>query len=255
MVVKKGFTLSEVMVTMTVLGIIAAVLVPTLTKISPSTSKVMFKKTYSTLEKSVNNLISDESIYPSDIVNSAVSLPRGFNYAEKDSAPTYYTNNKFCTYLSDQFNTTGSVTCPAHASTGNGIFYTSDGITWNVINTYSDDTAYANRNTATNNTQFPVNSTSFTTKVIVDIDQSSKSSNTNCSTDTSAASYSFNPGSGAAAMTRCADWDNASTKFQAKPDRFIFGIRYDGKIQIGSAGGTSDLYANLYLSNPTDNKQ
>ena len=61
---KKGFTLSEVMVTLGVLGVLAAILIPAITKVTPSTERVMFKKAHATLEKAVSEMIEDETNYP-----------------------------------------------------------------------------------------------------------------------------------------------------------------------------------------------
>lgn len=267
MAVKKGFTLSEVMIAMTILGVLAAVLVPVLTNLSPSTSKVMFKKAYSTLEKAVNNMVSDETNYPSDVPITptppgTISYSKGLNNtAAVTNIVGGTTYNKFCYLFTDQLNTTtgGGASCVLATATGLNVFSTADGIVWNISTPVSDTTTNAETlaNVSTTAVEFPVGAIptdSYRTKIIIDIDQSTKRSNTNCSADTNATSYNFDPGTGSAAMVRCADWNNASGNFQAKPDRFIFGVRYDGKIQIGSAGGTSDIYANLYLSNPTDNK-
>lgn len=267
MAIKKGFTLSEVMIAMTVLGVIAAILVPAIMKNIPSTNIVMFRKAYSTLEKSINNLISDETNYPSDVTiiptnAGGTSYQKGFNNTTATtntvSGTTY---NKFCYFLTDQFNTTsgGGTSCLNSASTGLNVFTTSDGTIWNIVTPASDTTTNAEDATSVsgNTVEFPISPTlpanaaySYLTKIIVDVNTGSKS--TDCSTDSAAASYSFNPGSGAVAMTRCSDYDNASGNWSAKPDRFIFGVRFDGKIQVGSGAGT-DLYATHFLSSPTTN--
>lgn len=265
MEVKKGFTLSEVMIAMTILGVLAAILVPVLTNTAPSTSKVMFKKAYSTIEKAINNMISDETNYPSDVtiipLSDSISRAKGFN---NTTAVTNSTYNKFCYLFTDQLNTTtgGTTSCVLATATGTNVFNTADGIVWNIITPAKDSDTNAETTTTVYGTtvEFPVGATaanSYLTKIIVDIDQSTKRSNTNCSADSSAASYNFNPGTGSAAITRCTNYNvNDAVKGYCSdnPDRFIFGIRYDGKIQVGS-GASTDLCANQILSSPTENKQ
>lgn len=244
MATKKGFTLSEVMIAMTVLGVLAAILVPTIMKTMPSNSKVLFRKAYSTLEKSVNNMINDETNYPSDQLSG--TTPKGFNY----TTATTNTSNKFCYFLTDQLNYVGSATCPATGASTNAYFLTTDGIVWSI--------SYPGGGTdAAPDTQFPVSNT-YATKVIVDVNGSSNGPN--CSNDDNAASYNFNDGAATAALTKCPNWKTYGTYTPTedpcakdKPDRFIFGIRYDGKIQIGSAGAT-DACADRTLENPTTNQ-
>lgn len=263
MATKKGFTLSEVMIAVTVVGVLAAILVPTVMKTMPSNSKVLFKKAYSTLEKSVNNMISDDTNYPSDqsIIpnNGTTSYSKGFNY----TTATTNTSNKFCYFLTDQLNISGSSSCPATGSTGLGLFTTNDGILWNVYIPVSDTTTNSETVATvwTTAVQFPVGATvanSYTTKVIVDVN--GPSTGPNCTNDDNAATYNFNNGTATAALTKCPNW-KAYASYTAtedpcakdKPDRFIFGVRYDGRLQIGSAGGT-DACADRTLTRPTTNQ-
>lgn len=241
MVTKKGFTLSEVMVAMTVLGVIAAVLVPSVMKTMPSNSKVLFKKAYATVEKSITNLLSDDTNYPPDQLSGSTS--RGLNY----TTATTNTSNKLCYFLTDQLNYVGSITCPGTGAATNAYFTTTDGIVWSID--------YPGGGTdAAPDTQFPIASNSYATKIVVDVN--GISNGPNCSADSAANTYFFGDGASAAALTRCTNYNvNHATKGYCSdnPDRYIIGVRYDGKLQIGS-GGTTDLCANQILSAPTTNQ-
>ena len=61
---KYGFTLSEVLVTMAALGLIAVVLIPTADKLKPNHELLMFKKAYYTASRVVQDLINDPYSYP-----------------------------------------------------------------------------------------------------------------------------------------------------------------------------------------------
>lgn len=237
--IKKGFTLSEVMVTLGILGVLAAFLVPAIMQTTPDNNRVMFKKAYSILEQSVSQMINDDKNYPSDQVNSSYpNIQRGFNYTSKDAS---ITTNKFCYFLSDRLNTVGTISCPLTAATGTGTFTATDGVSWGIYIPISDSTTDSLANSASANTtavQFPLNLTLYTTKMIIDVNGSK---GPNCTADTSgtAAPYS---------LAACAVTADCSSK----PDRFIIGVRYDGKLQIGVTG-SSDACANSILQEPTTN--
>lgn len=220
MAVKKGFTLSEVMIAMTVLGVLAAILVPTVMKTMPSANNVMFKKAYSSVEKSVSNMISDEANYPSGAIWNNVGVPTacqigglnvecGFHNTETTQNGTM---DKFFYFFKEQFNTT---TDPVWtAGTHLGTFTTNDGIAWTV---YVPATAFPLDNTV---------ATGYTTFITFDVNQGSKS--TNCSQ----VAYS-NPTISACTGT-------------TKPDTFRVQVRYDGKLLIPSG----DTTAQGYLTEP-----
>ena len=61
---KFAFTLSELMMALAILGIVAAITLPRLNNSMPSHNKMMMKKAYYTIEDVVSELISDEKLYP-----------------------------------------------------------------------------------------------------------------------------------------------------------------------------------------------
>lgn len=257
---KNGFTLVEVLMSLLIIALISTILIPSITKLKPNRNKVMFKKAYYSLESAINLLITDDLLYPSDqkLKFGEITYSRGFNYTK---AITNGSTNKFCYNLSEAFNTIGTVVCPAvgdttstSAVTGRGFFTTTDGIFWNAYTMVSDTTnnsLVVAETTAANTTsyQFPVNSTLYQTKIVVDVD--GVKNGDNCSTDASATSYRIVTSSAASeALTQCPTY--SATACTKAPDRYIIGIRYDGKIQIGSAAG-ADYCAESILSNFTDN--
>lgn len=264
---KKGFTLSETLITIAVVGVIAAIIIPAMTKTMPSNNKVMFKKAYSTLGQTINLLSNDSVHYPSLMTaqnddNSGYSetVERGFNYtcktlsADGYTCASYYTGtpaNKFVYLFADQLNISDSVTGSA-GTTGTWSFTTSDGVVWTIYIPIADSTngSTASGTPQTNNSyQFPMNLTLYTTKVLIDVNgfdplnpNNPKTKGPNCTIDSTGNTYSFISNGSTYSfnyLNTCSD-----------PDRFIFGIRYDGKIQVSGSGG-SDSIAKTYLQAPT----
>ncbi len=60
----KGFTLTELMVAMAVIGILIAVVTPAIMKTRPNKNKMMIKKSFYTTEQIISTLINDEKLYP-----------------------------------------------------------------------------------------------------------------------------------------------------------------------------------------------
>lgn len=234
---KKGFSLMEALLTMVIIGFVAAIVTPMLVKSSPDKNKVMFRKAYNVMLQGVSNLINDDTNYPATQVDITTGYQNGFNY----TTATSNTSNKFCYFLTDSLNTIGSVTCPSTSAATNAYFTTSDGIVW-TIDFPSGGTD------AAPNTQFPLSLTSYSPKFVVDVDGTSKGPN--CSTDDNATSYTFGSGAGTA-LTRCS-WYASCTAGTANPqnttpDRYIIGIRFDGKLQVGSGSSTDDCANNILL--------
>lgn len=247
----KGFTLAEVMIAVTVLGILSAMLIPAVMKLTPSNNKILFRKAYSTLSRAVNDMISDDEIYPVNQINSALSVTRGFNYTLLNSTPTYYATSKFCYLLADRLNITGSAACqdngntgvpgPNGTGTGVGTFTTSDGMFWSVYLPYSDAVSHTNANSSNANSvstvQFPLCSPSttavcsnsfYTTLVTIDVNGTSKG-----------------PGCSTVAISNPSV--SACTNSNTVPDIYQIGVRFDGKLYIP----TTDTWANTILSDMT----
>lgn len=252
---KKGFTLSEVLMAIFVLGLLAAVLVPTLTKSAPDRNKIMFKKAYFSLERAVSLMINDNANYPvSKTITLAdgVTYQKGFNYT---AATTNGTANKFCYFLSQTLNTVGQVTC--RESTDAEMtqllnFRTSDGIAWGLYfaspetGNSSETSANANDRTVV---QFPIGADLYDTKVLIDVNGAKEP---NCSLDINASTYTPYPPDST---------NSESFNYQAtckKPDRFIISVRYDGKLRVGMSNhdnaNITDQNAIDILQDPTNNK-
>lgn len=234
-----AFTLSEVLVTLAILGVIAAVTIPAVMQVTPSRTKVMYRKAYYVVERAISNMSNDDTNYPSSILDGS-NNQRWFNYT---TAVSNGSTNKFCYLFFDQLNVVGSATSSCQDTSTSGLGGTSivtpDGINWRIYLAGSD---------AAPNSQFPITKTdsSYPTKIVIDVNGSN---GPNCFTDSGYNTYKY---TGSYTQTLCTD---------NNPDSFIIGVRYDGKLQIGSgvdATGTStstDDEAVNILSDPTNNRK
>ena len=134
---KKSFTLSEIMIAMTVFGIIAAACIPIVMNMSPNKHAIMIKKAYYTTEQIVSDLINDPIYYPTgDFAHDSTvmtdSTMTGFAkfsclFAKKLNiyTPAGFTKiniNDFCARTSNS----GSY----KEQTANNILFTNDGMVW-----------------------------------------------------------------------------------------------------------------------------
>ena len=76
----RGFTLTELMIALAVIGVLVAVVTPAIMKTRPNKNKMMVKKTYYTTEQIVSSLINDERLYPD--MTEACENPEGVEETE-----------------------------------------------------------------------------------------------------------------------------------------------------------------------------
>lgn len=90
----KAFTLAEAIITLTLLSVIAAILIPAATNITPSSVKTPFRNAYNITSTTVDNLINNDTIYPaSELISADVPIPKGFLYTTTGTKHTYSGSN------------------------------------------------------------------------------------------------------------------------------------------------------------------
>ena len=110
--VKQGFSLAEALMTMVVLGIILAFVLPSITSTKPSESKLLYKKTFYTISEAMMAVINNPDLY--DTTQYDV-LKHPVNTEEEN----------FCQYLAGYLNTVGNVNC---TDDNNGSFRLANGV-------------------------------------------------------------------------------------------------------------------------------
>ncbi len=135
---KFAFTLAEALVTLAILGVLAALLIPVLESSRPDKDKLTYKKALYTMQKALSQAMDSDS-FP-NTANSAAYW--------KD---TKIEPEAFCESVAESLNIAGNVNCniPAGSSSfANPNFTTNDGIRyWGLEGKFTSDnrTIYADR--------------------------------------------------------------------------------------------------------------
>lgn len=153
--INKAFTLAEVMITMAVLGILASILLPAVSKVRPNENKSLFKKAYYVAERMVSELVNDEDLYPLnedmaglDNISEAWYDGKCYGLPDDQDPPCSNGSNgsdKFCKLFAAKVNTINDdVNCVAGSRepTNSNVpsFITTDGIYWYMPYTDFDTT-------------------------------------------------------------------------------------------------------------------
>ncbi|MCD7879303.1 MAG: type II secretion system GspH family protein [Candidatus Gastranaerophilales bacterium] len=108
----KAFTLAEALVTMAIIGVIAAISLPLLSKSRPDKDAIMYKKAVSTLKYAMTEIQTLENNNGSDY----------FNYLKTNGTPNY------CEKLAAVIKTSGGSDCSSAGTADNPNFQAADGI-------------------------------------------------------------------------------------------------------------------------------
>ena len=124
----KAFTLAETLIVTSIIGVIATIMLNSMSKLAPDKEKMLYKKAYQTVEKTVGELVNDESLYPYDLnklgfINTAAAKLPGEN-------TSYSGATKFRSLFAEKLNIPGRVTSSSDSAT----FRTSDGIQYTINN-------------------------------------------------------------------------------------------------------------------------
>lgn len=128
---KKAFTLSEALVTLAIIGVLAAILIPVINNVRPDKDKITYKKALYNVQNAVADAM-DSTVY-SIAANSAA-------YWKDQNID----DEAFCKSIADALNTSGKVDCISESSYESPNFITTDGIRyWGLEGKkFDDDTNY-----------------------------------------------------------------------------------------------------------------
>lgn len=156
----KGFTLSEVLIALLVLGIIVAASVPVIMRLAPNKNVAMIKKAYYITESIVSGLINDSYYYPDNSIHCQGSYSTGafnsdtggtcyYGFDDSSSVTVLNTNintvsddanDKFRCLFASKLNIKENLSYVCQ-NNGIGIVTTMDGMTWNFRAISSTGTA------------------------------------------------------------------------------------------------------------------
>lgn len=133
---KKGFTLAEMLITIAIVGILAAICMPMVRKVMPNKELLMFRKGYYLTERIVAELINDEDLYPEIYDEDGDATDNGQYLANTEEVTykgkTYSGNTKFCELFAAKLNkTSNEVSCGTYLDNG-GTLTTTDGMVWHI---------------------------------------------------------------------------------------------------------------------------
>lgn len=136
---KKGFTLQELLITMLMIGVVAAVTAPAITGLFPDENKMKYMKAYNTLTNITGEIINDLSLYWDVYDDTTSELEEsGFYSSAKPQVPPYNNDDhcqsasKYPAIFSKFVNIQGEVSYSNNAALGSTVeFTTNDGVLWN----------------------------------------------------------------------------------------------------------------------------
>ena len=156
---KYAFTMAETMLTIAVIGVLAAIMIPAMKKFTPDKSKSLFKKAANVTERIVYEMYNDDEIYPR-IGKDGVKKYDGFNNTERvvymgneygADSNGYKKAQKFCQIFARKLSTNNdSIDCsPKSGLTARSVnvsptITTVDGIAWYIpITDFNDENYHA----------------------------------------------------------------------------------------------------------------
>lgn len=232
-----AFTVAELLITMFILGIIAAIMLPAIRKVSPDNNMILFKKSFKEASSIMVNLINDRKLYPEI---------DGFTYGNEEinfgvvtagkvvsvNGVNYRGANKFCMAFASKVNIIGDtangciVELPNDKALETPSFSTTDNCDWYIQGwepkvSYS----YVKNSSNVNTNEIKKDILNPSTTILVDIN-GNKGPNCRAS--------SYKDANDKTPLDVDFDVNTAEIKDNdcKKPDRFTLIVRYDGKIMF-----------------------
>ena len=126
-----GFTLAEILIVLCVIGFLALIMLLNMHRATPDKYKAMFKKSFSVAERTIGEIVNDESLYP--YKEDRVGLLNTDTVTVGDKS--FGGDHKFCRLFADRLNLASDIKTDSSGC----YFETTDGVAWFVPVVGKDD--------------------------------------------------------------------------------------------------------------------
>ena len=124
---KKGFTLTEIMIALAIIAILSVILMPMIFKLRPNQEVMMAKKAFGQAQTIVSEMINNENCYPFVYDRVGFSDERAYSCSQNGNGDR---NQKFVSLFEEYLN-------PINVD--NGTFRTKDGISWTLNSQFTQN--------------------------------------------------------------------------------------------------------------------
>ena len=134
---KSGFTLSELLIALGVIGVLSAILLPIIFYMLPNQNIVMARRAFNIAQAAVYDLINDEVCYP-DMTRLSTGAKVGFDDGEGHKKCRKWDESKSADSC-EKFAVLFSYKIASQSYSKNTSFKTKDGIEWKISGDGTDD--------------------------------------------------------------------------------------------------------------------
>ncbi len=237
---KKAFTLAEATLTLFLLSIITAAMIPAAVNVSPDQFRTGLRNAYSMTSGTISTLINNENLYPSrELISSEILIPKGFLYDTTGTKHTYEADG--VTIADNGYSETNDIAWEYEALTKNCACTSGPKLVRSFC--CSMNVTAANCSDANKKCSFTTNNGMVWTVT-------QNSSITTANRDTTPILYVEVDLNGTG---------KPNSKTATSPDQYKFNVFYNGRIETTQTSKDayyeSSLKAKVYLENPTKNKK
>ena len=125
---KSGFTLAEVLISLSIIGIVAAITAPTLINIMPNKDKVMTIKYHKLISDINSELLNNTSLYPDGKWDNSEPLDPEYSNFLDNEEKNLFDQNKYAFLLSKKLE----IEEYGDFSTNQAVLKTTDGCQWEI---------------------------------------------------------------------------------------------------------------------------
>ena len=115
---KKGFSLVEIMLVLSIIGVLMALMIPVLDRSKPDETTLKYRKAFFAIEQGVRTILNDVKLYESGDLRYATGTPdsgevtNSEGYINDTAGGTSKSGRRLCYNLANTLNTIGTVRCP-----------------------------------------------------------------------------------------------------------------------------------------------